>query len=155
MLFQYILPVSIQMYNYIYYVLTCILYTYINILYYWLLIHYYDQLTVLLFCWPLCWFIMSTSCIAFSSQTYVCCLPLMWFQFLFFCLMAVTWPYWLMRITWICYLFNTVRSIQLGHSYFASPDYLAVRAWISAVIQHPNHIRLTGPIRCRFLILLT
>ena len=42
------------------------------------------------------------------------------------------------------YHIDAVISIQFGHSYFASPDYLAVRVLISIMIQLPDHVTLTG-----------
>ena len=43
------------------------------------------------------------------------------------------------------YHMDVLRSIYLGHSYFASSDYMIVWPWISNMLLHPDHVTLTWP----------
>ena len=47
------------------------------------------------------------------------------------------------------YLINALRSTLLEHSYFSSPDYLTVKAWIKATFPFPDAVVLTGPFTYR------
>ena len=89
------------------------------------------------------WFIIPMGCIAYSFLLYGFCLLGVWFQIPFFVYgsnMAL-----LINDDHIQYCpMDVVWSIQLGHSYFASTDYLAVTVWISVMIQHPNHVKQNG-----------
>ena len=72
------------------------------------------------------------------------CLLLAWSMFSNFCNgnMALLIQYFHM---------DAVRSIQLGCSYFANPDYLVITLWMITVVQHPNHITLPEPTLYRYM----
>ena len=42
------------------------------------------------------------------------------------------------------YYMGSLRSIYLGHSYFASSDYMTIQTWTHVMLLHLNHVRLTG-----------
>ena len=39
---------------------------------------------------------------------------------------------------------DVYHSRMLGHSYFTSPDYLVIKAWIRATVLFPSFFNLTG-----------